>query len=161
MAYVKCPVCGQTFNREKEPFIKTNNGRYAHEACGKVLEKELKDKRMLEDYIKQIYRIERLSPLMWKQIKRFHDELGFTYSGMAGTLVYFYNIQGHSTEKAKGVGILEYTYQEAKEYYGKLAKVNKANEGQDFSIQSRTISIPIPQAQKKRQRFFRLFEGDD
>lgn len=168
MAYVKCSICGKTFNREKESYVKTSSTRYAHKACGEPFlqekekeNKEAKDKEMLNDYIKQIYQIEQLSPLMRKQVKRFHDELGFTYSGMCGALAYFYNVQGHTTEKARGVGILEYIYEEAKQYYVNLAKINLANEGVDFSIPTRVVSIQPPQPQKKKKRFFRLFEGDD
>lgn len=168
MSKVKCSVCGQQFDKDKTEWVKTSSTRYAHKSCGEpfLKQKELEqreaaDKKQLEEYIKQIYRIQNLSPLMRQQIRRFHDECGMTYSGMAGTLVYFYQVLGNTTEKARGVGILEYVYLEAQQYYANLAKVNLANQGQDFNIQTHTITIPVPQRKKKKKRFFKFLEEDN
>lgn len=168
MPKVKCSVCGQQFDKDKVEWVKTSSTRYAHKSCGEpfLKQKELEqreaaDKKQLEEYIKQIYRIEKLSPLMYRQIKRFKEELGMTYSGMSGALVYFYQVLGNTTEKARGIGILEYVYQDARQYYTNLSKINLANQGQDFNIQTHTITIPVPQRKKKKKRFFKFLEEDN
>lgn len=167
--FVKCSVCGKQFDRTKEPWVKTSSTRYAHEQCGKpYLEKKEKEnkekdeKKKLEDYIKQIYNVERISPLIRQQISKYIQE-GMTYSGIMGSLYYFYGIKGNDTSKAKGVGIIPFIYDEASEYFKTISRINLANQGQDFTIKEKVVVIPVPQPKPKRKKnFFRdFFKGDD
>lgn len=52
---VKCLYCGETFDPDKEPFVKPNSKRYAHKICSEQYEskktKEEQDKAELEKYI--------------------------------------------------------------------------------------------------------------
>lgn len=169
MAYVKCSVCGKQFDRTKEPFVKTSSTRYAHKNCGEALietrEREKKDKddrKKLEDYVKEIYKIDKLSPLMKKQIEKYLTE-GMTYSGMLGTLYFFYGIQHHDTSKAQGIGIIPYAYQNAADYFNNLSRIKLENEGNDYTIKKTVIKIPVPQSKPNRRgnRFKNFFEGDD
>lgn len=162
---VKCSVCGKQFDRLKEPFVKTSSTRYAHVKCGKIKEKEDKekeDKKKLEDYIKQVYGMDRISPLIRKQIDSYIKD-DMTYSGMLGSLYYFYGVKGNDSAKAKGIGIIPYIYQEAEEYFRNLSRINLMNKGQDFTIKEKVIVIPVPQSKPKRKKnFFRdFFKGDD
>ena len=54
---VKCSICGKSFDRDKEPFVKTGGRRYAHASCAEGLSEEEKKKREDEaifwDYIKK------------------------------------------------------------------------------------------------------------
>lgn len=164
-AYVKCSVCGKQFDRTKEPFTKTSSTRYAHLECGKVKEKENKekeDKKNLEDYIKQIYGLDRISPLIRKQIDGYIKD-DMTYSGIMGSLYYFYGIKGNDPSRAKGIGIVPYVYQDAEDYFRNLSRINLMNKDQDFTIKEKVIIIPVPQPKPKRKKnFFRdFFKGDD
>lgn len=169
MTKVKCSVCGETFDRDKEPWIKTSSNRYAHKECGKAFlekkekeEKEVLDKKKLEDYIKQLYKLERITPLIRKQISDYIQE-GMTYSGIMGSLYYFYGIKGNDPARAKGIGICAYCYDEAREYFANISRINLANQGQNFTIQEKIITIPVPQPKPKRKKnlFRDFFKGDD
>mgnify|MGYP003554696646 CR=1 FL=1 len=45
---VICYYCGETFDRDREPFIKIQERRYAHKDCAEQSGKDLKE---LEEYI--------------------------------------------------------------------------------------------------------------
>ena len=46
---------------------------------------------------------------MRKQIQEFHQEYGYTYTGMLKTLYWWYEIKDHTTELAQnGIGIVPY-----------------------------------------------------
>ena len=56
------------------------------------------------------------------------EEYGYTWSGMAGTLHWFYDINHGSVEAGNGgVGIIPFVYNQAKDYYTTLAKAEEKN----------------------------------
>lgn len=150
MAKVKCLICGNSFNREKEPNVKIGN-RYVHEKC--LCETEEGHLLRLESYIKGIMSLEKISPLIKRQIQRFHDENGYSYNGILLTLKYFYEIKNGDPHRAKGIGIVEYVYDEAKKYYEQVQKVIKnidqATPTTD-SIRVFTISSPLRRSRKHK-----------
>ena len=68
---VVCKICGQRFDTNAEPFVKVSSTRYAHESC--ITEKEQKDieKYELEEYIKQLFNITKITEKIDKQIKKY------------------------------------------------------------------------------------------
>ena len=88
--YVICKYCGIRFNRDLEPAIKVDGRRYAHKACAEKVEasipQEEKDYMNLENYIKTLFKIDTLSIKIRKQIKEFHTEYKYSYSGILKTL---------------------------------------------------------------------------
>lgn len=154
---VKCPYCGQRFNPDLEEFVKPSSNRYAHKACFLLHEekktKEEKDKKDLEDYIKQLFGIKDLSPKIKAQIKRYHDQEITDYE-ILKSLQYFFDVRGNTIEKANnGIGIVEYIYKEALKYWKGLEEIQVKNS--DVKLERNVVEIHVEPPQRNPIRQFR------
>lgn len=153
---VKCPLCGEYFYREDEPY-KIYKNRFYHIKCYNELDKEELDKEKLEEYIKELYNIETITPLIKTQIKRYvSNEYNYTYSGIMGSLDYFYNIKKGDIHKTKGIGIVPYVYEEARDYFAKLNNISDINRGIEINKNIIDVFIKKP----KRQPIKKIYELD-
>lgn len=145
---VKCKYCGELFDRANTPCYKIST-RYAHKDCFERIEENKRPKDAVFVEPKEEEKIERMPPeerkkiydyiqtilgdnakwqVIGKQITKFLN-MGFTPKGIYQALYYWYNIQHHSIEKANGmIGIVEYIYDDAMEYYKRTEKINLVNE---------------------------------
>lgn len=171
---VKCFYCGESFDANSTPFVMVNSRRYAHKSCQEEKlaseTKQEKDKRVLEEYIKELFGYTSIPPRVSKQIQNYvHDlEHHYTYSGIYKTLKYFFEVKSNSIEKANGgIGIVPYVYQEAFTYWRALWEAQQKNEDikiEDFVLPTREIHISPPQRQPmkhKRKLFTFLDEGEE
>ena len=158
MAKVKCLICGETFDKDKEQSFKVSN-RYVHNKC--LQETEHGHLLQLENYIKTIMGIDKISVLIKKQISRYYEK-GWSYKSIALTLKYFYEIKHGDPNKAVGIGIVEYVYDEAKAYYTQKQKVMNNIENIDKVEDSvRVITIKPPLRKNKRRKIdLTQIEGD-
>lgn len=136
---VKCPYCGKYFYRDLEEYVQINKTRYAHKACydrhNAELTQEERDKNVLLNFIKKLFDIQVVPEKINRQIKDYHENKEYTYSGIYKSLVWFYQIKGHSIEKANGgIGIVPYVYEDARNYYAAM-----------WAAQQQNISKPIEQ----------------
>lgn len=169
MHKVICRYCGETFDRDKEPFVKISHLRYAHEKCHKkyAIKKtqDEKDLEELERYIKKFFNEPYINAQVRKQIKDFRQEYGYTYSGILKTLIYWYDIKGNPRDREitnGGIGIVPFVYEQSKQYYYSLYLAQLANQGKDiekFRPKVREVKIQPPQRVKKEEKLFNL--GDD
>jgi hypothetical protein len=114
MAKVKCLICGETFDKDKEQFFKVSN-RYVHNKC--LQETEHGHLLQLEHYIKTIMGIDKISVLIKKQISKYYEK-GWSYKSIALTLKYFYEVKHNAWEKGHGgLGIVPWVFDEAKNYW--------------------------------------------
>lgn len=133
---VKCPYCKQLDEKERLIYQETNK-RYWHEECLKKYEEEVEANKTVKDrdkeerknliaYICELYDIEAPTGFILKQIKDFHDEpYNYRYYAMQLALEYFFVIKQNSTAKSKGIGIIPYVMDDAKEFYYNLASLQK------------------------------------
>lgn len=100
----------------------------------------------LRDYINEKYRETANWPLIQKQINKFHaPPYNYSYSGMEKTLRYFYDIQHNNYLSSNGgIGIVEYTFNQARDYYQKIYEAQKANEQKVFIHQVKEYIIKPP-----------------
>ena len=118
---VKCLECGKEFYKDKEECVKVKN-RYCHAECYKTLTHRNEERAKLIDFINNLYYPTEVNwKLVGAQIKRYKDE-GMTYTGMRLTLEYFFSIRKNDLSKSRGVGIIPYVYDQARNYYMKLEK---------------------------------------
>ena len=169
---VKCFYCGETFDTNTVPFVMVNSRRYAHKSCqdDKLASetKQEKDKRILEEYIKELFHCTTISPRVAKQIQTLvHDvEHNYTSSGIYKTLKYFYDVRGNSIEKANGgIGIVPYVYNEAYTYWRALWEAQQKNEDikiEEFILPTKEIHILPPQRQplKHRRKLFTFLDEE-
>lgn len=143
--------------------------RYAHKACCSKADEEraqdLKDKIELEEYIKQLLKINTLDAKIQKQLKKYIEEYKYTYSGIHKALKYFYEIKGNNIEKANGgIGIVPYTYSQAFNYYLSIWQAQQRNVDKDLDLylpKVEIVVIPRPQARKRKKTLFDFLDTDE
>lgn len=159
---VICKYCNQKFNRDKEPFVEVGARRYAHKECAEkvsaTVPQEEKDYINLEEYIKKLFKTDKINIKIKKQIKDFKQEYNYTYTGILKTLYWWYEIKGHTTELAKdGIGIVPYVYDEAEKYYYTLYIAKQLNDKiETFKTETVEITIPPPEANKNPTKLFKI-----
>ena len=150
---VICLYCGKQFDRDKEPTKKVTARRYAHIQCYENhlanMSQEERDIENFFEYTKNLFGQDYNYILTKKLAERYVKENNYTYSGMLKTLKWYYEKEGHSTEKSNGsIGIIPYIYNQALNYYYSLYKAQLVNKEKDFSkfkiSKERTINIESP-----------------
>ena len=162
-ALVKCPYCNEYFDRLSEPFVKIGR-RYAHETCYQKQNPDtIKQDIAKEDfyaYIKEKYGNDYPYVAISKQAESYIKQYGFTYSGMLKTLKWFYEIQGGKKENARGIGIIPYIYENAKQHYYKLYLAQERNkEINNYRLETKEIVIASPRMYIAPPKLFDL--GDE
>ena len=167
---LKCFYCGQIFDANAEEFVQVNSRRYAHKACAVEAEerksKEEKDKEQLENYIKELFDIDELTPKIRKQINTYRTERKFSYSGIHKTLKYWFEVRNGSLDKANGgIGIVDYVYDEALLYWRAIWEAQQQNQDikiEDYVLPAREVRIPPPKREpmKHCRKLFSFLEEE-
>lgn len=166
---VKCPYCSKYFHRENEEFVQINKTRYAHKACydrhNAEMTQEERDKLVLTNFIKQLFKIDSIPAKITKQMQDYHDNKQYTYSGMYKSLVWFYQIKGNPIEKANGgIGIIPYVYEDARNYYTAMWQAQQQNKSkpiEQWKPQTIEIHIPPPQCKPMRSHKFSFLDEEE
>lgn len=122
LAPVKCKECGEKFERMQDGsnFV-TKSKRYYHKECYEILQKaedtEKKQYFELIDYIIKLYGFDSPTPVMFKQIQNYKNVNNYKYTGMLMCLKYIYEIENLPLRRDMGLGLIQYKYEEAKQYY--------------------------------------------
>ena len=137
---VKCLYCGETFDADKEPFIKPRANRYAHEKCangataqqaaaandikkGLVVDSEKEAYNELKDYLNTLFKGKINWPLAISKMQALRLQ-NYTYSGMRKALQWWYEIKKNSPQDVKSpLGIIPYIYEDAYKYYEAIFSV--------------------------------------
>lgn len=167
---VKCPICGEHFDASAEPYVMVNKRRYAHKICAESAQanktKEEEDREILEEYIKELFNLTSITPKIKRQIKVYHEENNYSYSGMYKTLKYFFEIKNNSVEKANGgIGIIPYVWNDALVYWRSIWEAQQQiskTATNDFILSSREVRIapPCRKPMKHIQRLFSFLEEE-
>ena len=165
---VKCKYCGQIFDANIEPFEKPSSNRYAHKSCHeeflKTQSQEDLDKKALYDYINKLFKGQCNMAAINKNIKKYREEYNYTYSGIHKALIYFFEIKGNSIEDCHGgIGIVEYAYKDAYNYYLNIWKIQKQNENlniESFIPKDVSVTILPPQPKKKKKKLFAFLDEE-
>lgn len=171
---VKCSICGNKFDRDKEEYSQTSARRYAHKKCFENLESEVKDELQAEtelySYIKQLFSYDTIPSGTHFRIKNFKKINNFSYRGILNSLKYFYEVKGNKPDLSKGdIGIVPYVYDQAERYYKATKETKEKNEKEMENIQEIKIDetcIKITSQKRnpmnsKRNFFNFLNERDD
>lgn len=136
---VKCPYC-ETY-LEKEDAI-TYKKRHFHPNCLKKKEREVTDRKELHELICEIYKIDTLTGMMYKQIKNFQEENKYKLKGIELSLRYFYQTLDNNPKEGEGIGIVPYVYEEAKRHYiRKKAIAESASNMDNHEVVKREVRI--------------------
>lgn len=167
---VKCPICGETFDANVEPYVMVSTRRYAHEKCFQSKQeredKIKRDKENLEAYIKELFGYKKLPEKVNRQIKNYVEEKQYSYSGIHKTLKYWFEIKKGDLEKANGgIGIVPFVYNDAFEYWRGIWEArerNKAIDMEKVTMPVKEIHIKPPERQpmKHFRKLFTFLEED-
>ena len=146
---VICQVCRKNINKLTDEYLKRSNG-YVHKTC---VPPDEADRLELCNYISELFHIKTPGPVNMALIKRFHTENGYSYKSMYYALKYYFEIQKGSIEKAQErIGILPYVYDDAKEYYEKLTRLQNnilINIEKQMSKKEKVLVVKEEQNHKK------------
>lgn len=157
---VKCAICQKTFDRDKIQAVKHGARRYSHYDCEPTgekvpLVKKDEDLQKLLEYINTLFKGQQNQAKVNQSIKKFHNELGYSYSGIQKALYYFYEIKHNSIDKANGgISIVPFVYKDAYNYYYDLFMAQQRNENKKpFIERVREIIIKPPKVEKPVKLF--------
>ena len=156
----KCAICGKEFDRNAIQAVRHGARRYSHWACepdGELVPMEKKDEDLqkLLEYINILFKGQQNQAKVNQSIKKFHSELGYSYSGIQKALYYFYEIKHNSIDKANGgISIVPFVYKDAYNYYYDLFMAQQRNENKKpFIERVREIIIKPPKVKKPIKLF--------
>lgn len=164
---VKCFYCGKSFDRDKIPAIKINAHRYAHETCSEkdVTDEKTKEKIEKDKFyqiVKSIYGPNYNYMLINTQAEEYILKYNYTWSGMAGCLHWFYNINhGDLEEGHGGIGIIPYIYDECRKYYQDIYKAQEKNKRIQMRREPVYFNIQSPRAWERPPHLLNLEDEDE
>ena len=157
---VQCAICQKTFDRDKIQAVKHGARRYSHYDCEPTgekvpLVKKDEDLQKLLEYINTLFKGQQNQAKVNQSIKKFHNEFGYSYSGIQKALYYFYEIKHNSIDKANGgISIVPFVYKDAYNYYYDLFMAQQRNENKKpFIERVREIIIKPPKVEKPIKLF--------
>lgn len=142
---VKCVYCEKTINRDIEEFLQTPQKRYAHIQCDLEHQKEQKHRKELESYMIELLGDNINFGMLYKQIKNYQDDYGFSISGILGTVHYIVTVEGLNFSKSQGIGLVPYYYNKAKIYWARVKAANEAAQEIDYKLIKKEVYINPPQ----------------
>jgi hypothetical protein len=135
-----CPLCNEKFDRDEVEGIQVGS-RWWHLECYKIKEAERLEIEQLKSYIGELFNYNVNWGLINKQIKQYLDK-GYKPSGIQGTLHYCYSIQKMNFTKAHGIGIVEFYYKTAGQYFQAMGRMGKEQKVEN-TIREVVISEPV------------------
>ena len=125
------------------------NGKKICSDCSSKSATELTEKNNLLSYIRLLFQKNEV-PASWLMYIEKQRKQGRTYSGMQGTLYYFYELMGNavSYESMTSLGIIDYVYDEAKRYFEEIDRVNQYNSKIILKEETRRYNAKLPKNKK-------------
>lgn len=162
---VTCVYCHERFDRDKEDFVQISERRYAHKQCTmsaqQLTSQQDRDYEELIAYIKKLFKMPVVSNQIVKQVKEFHQDYKYSYSGIRKTLYWFYELKDNKIpQENKNIGIVPYIYNEASDYFYRLylAEIASNNIIKQIPVKEYTIKSPILMHPYKEKQMFNLGE---
>jgi hypothetical protein len=139
-----CPYC-KNYISTKEP-SKNYKGTKVHLACFEKMLDDLEagdtDREELNRYICKLFSLKKITPLIDSQINNFVSINGYTLKGIQGTLYYFFELEEREVgEDVKGIGIVPFVYDEAKDYFSLKSKALEEN--RKFNKKTQEVSVRV------------------
>lgn len=156
---VKCPVCGQLFQREETEYVQFKQ-RYYHKECYETLSKNEVIKEQIHTLMREVLGDEYNKARISQQINQFGKE-GISVNDIYKTLTYWYKVQGSSPQKANGgIGIVPFVVGQALDYYDKKEKRKELNKQVNHEEpEAVTVVVhPKPISKPRRLRLFPMKE---
>lgn len=131
MSYVKCPTCGQTFNRDKEENIMIGR-RYYHVRC---CTEDIIYREKIYIFLESVWG-SCLRNKINAQINEFNQTDKITTKQVYDDLYYFYEIlKSDSSKYQNTIKIVPFIHKDAQTYYYRLEKEEARKETVDKKLE--------------------------
>lgn len=114
LASCKCKKCGKQLAKDEKHI---HSGKTYCKKCYDVVTLQATQFKELIDYVCKLFELDRPDGFMLKQIKEFHDENGWPYSGITYTIWYSIEILGVRPIQKYGLYFVRNNYNEALQYF--------------------------------------------
>lgn len=151
MEFGYCNICKKHLTSYKDYTIK-NGKKICYDCINKNTSQKLAedtDRENLLSYIKKLFQRQVLPESWTLYIEKLRKQ-GKTYSGIQGTLYYFYELNNNniSYDSMSVLGIVEYAYDEARKYFEELEKINAYNKNFVPKEETLRFGVKVPKAKK-------------
>lgn len=141
---LKCGKCKKDTPREEIKKVGSIN------YCPTCLEeknkpKELTDWDLLYQYLCYLHNTDKLTGLIFKRLKEYRDDYGYTDIGMYYTLKYIHETLGKEVYDNGHLAQIPFYYEQAKKHI--LRTVELANIVDDFELQDNTVKVVVGKRQ--------------
>jgi hypothetical protein len=120
----KCKDCDKSISKDEKVTI--SNKSYCSECANKIKQGQIEYKQLV-DTICQYYGLQCCTGLIFKQIKDYKEQLGYSYLGMTYTLWYIKEIERKPFNESKfGIAYIKYYYEKARDYYEQQTKISQS-----------------------------------
>jgi len=144
---VKCSICGERFDRDKEPFVSTGNRRYAHQSCAIKIEgkENAAAREEIFRYTKELFKEHYSKIKIESSLNKMMQAGTYSYSGILKALKYWYDVKKGDISKSNySLGIIPYIYRQAYDYYYAIWSARQNNADKDIEqFKPKTIVIKI------------------
>ena len=150
---VKCPYCGQSFQREDTEFIQLGR-RYAHKECAEKA-------KQIHEYMEHVLGMTYSYTKVESQIKNFVTKEGMSLDAIYKTLIYWYDIKKSSIEQANGgIGIVPYVYSDYLNYMKNQYENSQINKGKtiDQFVGKKSVEIIGKATPIRKPRHIKFYE---
>lgn len=146
---LKCWKCKESFPREE---IEKIGGKNYCPSCleEKNKPKELTDWDYLYQYLCYLHNTDKLSGLIFKRLKEYRDDYGYTDIGMYYTLKYIHETLGKEVYDNGHLAQIPFYYNQAKEHIMKMYEI--ADIVEDFDIEAKTVKVVVGNRQEWNPR---------
>lgn len=153
LAPVKCPYCGQSFQREDIEFVQIGR-RYAHKDC---YDKVQQIHSLMKETLGESYSNTKIN----SQIKKMVEKENYTIQIIYDILYYWYKVKKSSAAQANGgIGIVPYIYAEYIKYNQQQQEnkeINKGKKIEDFIKETKiVIGKATPITRPRHVKFYDL-----
>ena len=145
---VKCPVCSKI--NDKDTTVKLGSRYYCPKCAEEHQYRTQTDWDILFEYTCWLYGISNLTGAMFKQLKDYRDNYGYTDSGMYHTLRYYHEILGKPVKEDSNLGIIPYYYDKARAFIYKQYDLKQ--QYADFEQQEEVLYVQTTQVEKWNKR---------
>lgn len=164
MASVKCPVCGNSIDKDTAVHV---GKRYCCADHAEQYKTELEKKKQkaqappepsgykeLIQTVCETFGIDAPTGMILKQIQTYKKAYNFTYDGMRATIVYclFWSGRKPVPNLEQGLSFLPYKYDEAKEFYAQLKASSEHTKKAGTEQEPQVITIDSEKLAKARFR---------
>ena len=164
----KCAICGIQFDRNAIQAVRHGARRYSHFECEPDGEKVPLDNARDEDlenlleYIDKLFKGKQNHAKVNQSIKKFHNELGYSYTGIQKALIYFYEVKHNSLDKANGgISIVPFVYDDAYNYYYSLFIAQQATQDKTLITKVKEFIIKPPHQRGTKNSLLDWTEDED